>query len=638
MAKSWHKDVLAAAGLVVCACLLHGHGLTLGFWFDDHNHLELCQRNGFTDLVNGNRFDWNNGIAHAWWAKKETGWAYFRPLTVAIRTGLFQLFGLDPLPFHILHLFIYSVTVALFYGLLRRCGWSMALSCFAVLFFILHPANCLTTPWLASDCTLLVGLFIVAGFWLFHASAQAGHSRPALLAGVFLCYALAMLSRENGIVLGPLLVLFDVLRRTQFSGSPLASAVTPGATALAGGERLNGVRFAAMIYAALALEGVCFLLVRSWFLGEVPLPRTPYFHWPHEPGFFAWLPFKLLNEFVCLPLGLPLVPIVEVPWWQGHPLTTALAVTLLIVLGIKFFAPLKRSRLAWGIVAGIVIAQAPTMPVFSASYNYYLATAGWALLLATWVKHVWPARPHLVRTATGMLAASYLLGLWAGSWMIHSVATAERLLRSDVLATRPAAYPAGTKLFFINMPFFAMEAGPSLRLAANRPDLEVYPLTLAPQVFFPKSEVLVLQEDERTMLLTSTDVPLFAGKFGDMIQLGWFGAARGDLTKGAVQVPAEAGPMPFRVELVKADSQGITALRLIFDRPLDHPGYRFFIGSHRGLAQEVLFGARAHGSLVPVAVARPVAENSIDDRDFERLRRMEISSSLCLSLLGNWPF
>src|SRR5437762_10503479 len=48
-ATSWRADFLAVFLLVLAAVGLHGHGLTLGFWFDDHSHLELCQKNGFSD-------------------------------------------------------------------------------------------------------------------------------------------------------------------------------------------------------------------------------------------------------------------------------------------------------------------------------------------------------------------------------------------------------------------------------------------------------------------------------------------------------------------------------------------------------------------------------------------------------------
>ncbi len=153
---------------------MHGHGLTLGFWFDDHNHLELCQHNGFADLAGGNRFDWTGRIAHVWWARQETGWAYFRPLTVALRAAQLDAFGLNPLPFHVVHLTLFSLSVVLFYGLMRRCGWGARASWLAALFFVLHPANAFTTPWLANDGPVLVGLWLLAGLWLLHASGASG--------------------------------------------------------------------------------------------------------------------------------------------------------------------------------------------------------------------------------------------------------------------------------------------------------------------------------------------------------------------------------------------------------------------------------------------------------------------------------
>ena len=620
--------MLAVVCLLLCAWGVHGHGLTLGFWFDDHSHLELCQQHGFEDLAHGNRFDWNGRIAHAWWAKKETGWAYFRPLTVALRTTLWKAFGLNPLPYHVVHLALYSVSVVLLFGLLRRCGWGTLTAWIAGMFFVLHPANAFTTPWLANDGPVLVGLWILCGLWLFHLSAQSGHRRPFILGGVFACYALAMLSRENGIVLGPLLLLFDWLGRN--NQMPATSAQVSW-------------RWRGLIYTGLAIEGVSYLFIRSWCLGDVPLPRSPYVHWPSEPGFLAWWPFKFLNELVCLPSGLPFVPIVEVSWWQAHPVITIMGVMTVAVLILVFLVPLRRSRVMWGVLAGIALAQAPTSLVFSAPYNYYLATAGWGLLLATWARHLGPTRPRLVATTTGLLAVWYLVGLWTGSWMLHSVATAERLVRADVMATGPKDYPKGTKLFFINMPFFAIEVAPSLRLAADRPDLEVYPLTFAPQLLFPMNEISVEQEDERTFLVRLNGPSLFADDFGDMVQLGWFGADRSDLHVGHVDLAPPAGPMPFRVEIVHMDGNGVTALRFVFDRALDDPYYRFFLGSPNALAQELTF-AKVGALDSPGNALRPTTgpnrryPTPIEERDFDRLRRAQHGADRCFGLLARLPF
>ena len=621
-AAARRRDLLATISLLLCTWALHGHGLTLGFWFDDHNHLELCRQNGFRDLAGGNRFDWTGHITHVWWARQETGWAYFRPLTVALRAAQLAVFGLNPLPFHVVHLSLFSLSVVLFYGLLRRCGWGVRASGLAALFFVLHPANAFTTPWLANDGPALVGLWLLIGLWLLHASARDGHRRPLLLAGVFLCYAAALLSRENGVMVGPLFVLFDfVWARRQ--GRPMG-------------------RRRWLLYAALAVEGLVYLPFRAWCLGAAPAPRSPYFHWPTEPGFLAWLPYKILNDLVCVPLGLPFVPIVDVPWWQARPITTAAAAVAAASLAFVILWPLRRSRAAWGVVGGIALAQAPTLLAFSAPYNYYLATAGWAVLLTMWARQLWAARPRFVVGTVGVLAVWYLGGLWAGAWMLHSAATAERLVRAEVLATGAADGPRGTKLFFINLPFFAAEVAPALRNAADRPDLEVYPLTLSTELFYPANGVVVEQEDERTLIVRSRGAAFFGGEFGDRVQLGWYGARRADLNGGPYAVRPAAGPMPFRVEVLRVDAKGVQALRFVFDRPLNDPGYHFFLSSHRGFAQELHFD----GGVVADSGTDDDDDDSDDlspdqrllARDRERVRRMQMACRRVLEILARWPF
>ena len=78
----------------------------------------------------------------------------------------------------------------------------------------------------------------------------------------------------------------------------------------------------------------------------------------------------------------------------------------------------------------------------------------------------------------------------------------------------------GTRLFFINLPFFAAEVAPALRNAADRPDLDVYPLTFAQEQFFPTTEVAVEQEDDHTLLVHPSKKGFFSGAFGDQVQLG----------------------------------------------------------------------------------------------------------------------
>jgi hypothetical protein len=542
--------------LVLVTLLLHGHGLTFGFFLDDHNHIEHCRRDGYAGLATGNTFDWNRNIARVWWACEETGWAYFRPLPVALRTTWLNLFGLNPLPWHIIHLALYMGVVVLLYAVPRRIGFDQRTALIASLFFTLHPAHAQVSLWLASDCSILSLLGSLIALWFWHRSLEVEHRSPGILAGVFLTYALTMFSRENGIMLGPMLVLYD---------------------ALAGNKPLRRLPWG--LYLALAALAFAYLGLRSPMLPPAPLPRSPYMHWPTEPGFITWLPYKLLNNALSVTLGLPFTPIAEVPWMAVRPLTTLLAVLAMVGVVWLFLVPLRRSRAAWGVLAATILAGSPTVLCFSSAYNYYTISAGWAVLVALWAHHLWPVRPRLVGGTLVGLGAAYLVSLWAGSWQMVASSYADRCVRQEVLETHPEQYPPNTSLFFINLPLFSIETGPALRLATDRPDLQVFPLTLAPEPFCPRHRVVLKQEGDRTLLVELDGDGWFSGIVGEQVELAWFGQSLSHLPAGPVNVHPAAGKLPFTVAVVRRGDQGISSLRFHFEKPLTDPGYRFFVGN-----------------------------------------------------------
>src|SRR5262249_15571575 len=137
-----------------------------------------------------------------------------------------------------------------------------------------------------------------------------------------------------------------------------------------------------------------------------------------------------------------------------------------------------------GLLAGIALLAAPSVLIFSGAYNYFLLTAGWAAVLALWATHLGGTRPGRVAVTLGTLLLVYLAGWWATVWQFRAANYAEQCVREEVLATRPADYPAGTQLFFLNLPLFATEVvGPGLRVQTGRTDLEAFALTYSPKLF-----------------------------------------------------------------------------------------------------------------------------------------------------------
>ncbi len=142
------------------------------------------------------------------------------------------------------------------------------------------------------------------------------------------------------------------------------------------------------------------------------------------------------------------------------------------------------------------------------------------------------------------------------------------------------------------------------------------------------------------MLVRSHGGAFFGGDFGDQVQLGWYGARSADLNRGAFAVRPAAGPMPFRVEVIAGDANGVQALRFVFDRPLKDAGYRFFLSSRRDFAEKLHFDG---GPITepddeeddPDALT---PEQRATSQDRERVRRMQMACRRVLEILARWPF
>jgi dolichyl-phosphate-mannose--protein O-mannosyl transferase len=181
------RDCLALLLLALAVAGLHSHSFRLGFWFDDYYHLERCCSSAGPNLIDGNRFEWAGRIAHVWWVKQEMSYAYFRPLTIALRAAWLHLFGLNPLAFHAVHLALHFLTVALLHGLVRRCGGSVLTGWLAAFLFTLHPVQAFTVGWLSNDGPVLVGFWTLLGLWCVHAFALSGHRRWRWGAAILAC-------------------------------------------------------------------------------------------------------------------------------------------------------------------------------------------------------------------------------------------------------------------------------------------------------------------------------------------------------------------------------------------------------------------------------------------------------------------
>jgi hypothetical protein len=546
------SDRASVLSLLLVAVLLHVHGLALGFYLDDNTHLEQCAAQGYHGLASANTFDWSNRLVRAWWATDNMAWSYFRPLPVALRVTLLRLFGLHPLPWHVVQLILYLALLVAFFAILRRFGCPRGSAFVASLLFTAHPSHAMIAPWLASDNAVLSALAGIVGLCLMRSSAEAVQQCYLPKVGIVVAYAVAMLSRESGLMLGPILLLTDWLIR------PV-------------GRRPWG------LYAALTVEGLAYVGLRSWCLAGAPWPHAPYLHRPTDAGFAAWLPVKLLLDFLSTTWSAPAFPFDGVAWLRARPIALVIGMGL-AALTVVLLWPLRRSRAAWGVASGTALAVLPTITTFSAPYMLFLPSAGWAALLAVWAGNRWPQRPLHTATVLGGLLLTSVVGQAGVAWQMHAGAAAEHAVLAAVLADHPERYPPATRILLVNMPPFAAQVGPAVRLRTGRPDLEVVALTPAPEPYaIVHARCDFVAVDEHTVVARCAP-GYFAGAAGDAY-LHWFGRDRAELQTGPVAAGPPAGELPFRTTILCEDANAIQTVAFRFDAPVADPHYRFFVGS-----------------------------------------------------------
>jgi hypothetical protein len=335
--------------------------------------------------------------------------------------------------------------------------------------------------------------------------------------------------------------------------------------------------------------------------------------------------------------GLPAMPMAEVPWMQARPLATGFLVLLLLTVLVVMGKPLWHTPVWWGLLAGIALSLAPSVSVFSMGYYLYMATVGWAVLVALWARACYPVHPRLVGAGLGLLAVWCLANWWCGIAMVHGAAAAEHAVVRQVVSAGAQHFPVKTKLFFIDLPFFAMEVAPAIRLTTDRSDLDVYPLTLAPDLFASRDDVSIEVEDERTLVLRRKGAGWFCDTLGEEVQLGFFGANRDVMVPGAFAHHPQAGPLPFRVEIVQADRNGVQAVRFRFDQPLDDPAQRFFARWSDACAQPLEFHRSSSGQ-IGLGLPGDWGVTREDQRDLSRMQRVQKALHGYIHLMTRWPY
>lgn len=195
------RGLAALASIVFLALASSVTSITNRFAFDD-KHAIL--QNPAVHTLDG----WWRLFGQSYWPR-ELGGDLYRPFTMLGFAVQWAAGDGSPMVFHATSIVLYALVCTAFFGvasqLVPRSGAWLASALFAV-----HPVHVEAVGNLVGQSELWAALFMFVGLHLFLRGRIRGSLSAAEIAGIALCYALGMLSKEHAIVFPAVLVAAEL--------------------------------------------------------------------------------------------------------------------------------------------------------------------------------------------------------------------------------------------------------------------------------------------------------------------------------------------------------------------------------------------------------------------------------------------
>ena len=138
----------------------------------------------------------------------------WRPLPSLTYVAQLRLHGANALGFHLVNVLLHAGVSALVAELSRRMSGKAAVAWVAGLLFAAHPVHVEPVAMIVGRAEMLCSLGVVGGLVLFHGGAMT-IGRVLSIVG---CFLLAVVSKEHGLLLGPMLLACHLARRWESTG------------------------------------------------------------------------------------------------------------------------------------------------------------------------------------------------------------------------------------------------------------------------------------------------------------------------------------------------------------------------------------------------------------------------------------
>jgi tetratricopeptide (TPR) repeat protein len=370
-------------GLLVL-CVFAVYGQTLGFGFVGYDDPEYVVNNA---LVRSG-LSWE-GLR---WALGSFFGANWFPLTWLSLMLDAEIAGPDPRMFHLTNLLLHAASTLLLFRVLDRATGARLPSAWVAALFAVHPLHVESVAWVAERKDVLSTLF-----WFLGMRAWLGWvERPGALryAGVMLCLALGLLSKQMLVTLPFALLLFDFWplarhrllapRRLLLEKVPLFALAAAGGLVAVLAQRAGGALGSLQSYpletrlANAALSYLAYLKQTFWPADLAVFYPHPRSDLPLAPALLAALLLLAISGVVMrLRRSRPYLAVGWL-WYLG---------TLLPVIGIvQVGFQARADRYTYVPLVGVFVMLAWGIPdLFGRRRRWLAAAAGASVAAAAWL-------------------------------------------------------------------------------------------------------------------------------------------------------------------------------------------------------------------------------------------------------------
>lgn len=216
-----NRQSLAVLVLLLLALVPYFNALTGAFVYDDRQQIldnPYVHSFQYTGKIFGSTvwtFQGAQGVTN-----------YYRPLMTLAYLLCYQLYGPIPFGFHLLNLILHAAVVLLVFAVTRRLFGDLLPALMAAALFALHPIHTESVAWVAGITDLELSLFFLLTFLLYMRLGDRAKASSLAQTGILLAYALALLSKEQALVLPFLAAAYEHFYRPERGGTPLRTKLS----------------------------------------------------------------------------------------------------------------------------------------------------------------------------------------------------------------------------------------------------------------------------------------------------------------------------------------------------------------------------------------------------------------------------